>query len=186
MSSLQARLVSLGYWLGTTDGSFGFLTEQAVLAVQKAAGLPPDGLVGPLTQQALAAGVRPVPRSTAGSHIEVDLGRQLVLIVSSGRLEAVLNTSTGNDQPYALNGAVYTAVTPAGHFTIYRRVDGWDTSPLGLLWRPAYFVAGVALHGYEDVPARPASHGCVRVSIPAIDWLWATGRATVGTEVWIY
>lgn len=186
VSALQARLSSLGYWLGSTDGSFGFLTEQAVLAVQKAAGLTRDGVVGPATLAAVTAGVRPLPRSTVGSHIEVDLSRQLVLIVSGGRLDAVLNTSTGNGQPYLMNGVRYTAITPIGHFTIFRRVDGWDASPLGLLWRPGYFVAGVAVHGYDDVPAVPASHGCVRVSIPAMDWLWTSGRAGVGTEVWVY
>ena len=186
VSNLQVRLVALGYWLGPTDGTFGPLTRQAVLALQKAAGLPRDGVVGPATGQALQQGVRPVPRSTAGSAVEVDLARQLVLIVSRGQLAAVLNTSTGNGQPYTMAGANYSAVTPTGHFTIFRRVDGWDGSPLGVLWRPAYFVAGVALHGYGDVPAYPASHGCVRLSIPAMDWLWSSGRAGVGTMVWVY
>ncbi|HET6966144.1 MAG TPA: L,D-transpeptidase family protein [Acidimicrobiales bacterium] len=186
VSALQAHLVSLGYWLGPTDGSFGLLTEQAVLAVQKAAGLAPDGVVGPATERAIEAGTRPVPRSAVGSHIEVDLTRQLVLVVSDGHLEAALNTSTGNGQPYVMNGARYAADTPTGTFTVFRRVDGWDTSPLGLLWRPAYFVAGVALHGYEDVPARPASHGCVRVSIPAMDWLWSSGHSGIGTPVLVY
>src|SRR5689334_15086134 len=63
--ALQQELTELGYWLGTPDGEYGDLTEQAVLAVQKAAGLARDGRVGPRTVAALEAGVRPVPQSTA-------------------------------------------------------------------------------------------------------------------------
>ena len=37
--ALQQRLSSLGYWLGTPSGTFGDSTEQAVYAIQKAAGI---------------------------------------------------------------------------------------------------------------------------------------------------
>ena len=61
-----------------------------------------------------------------------------------------------------------------------------DRSPLGVLWRPRYFNGGIEVHGYPDVPAYPASHGWVRVSDGAIDWIWADGLAPVGTAVWVY
>src|SRR4051812_38939037 len=48
--ALQNRLTALGYWLGPPDGKFGGLTQQAVYAVQKAAGLGRDGVVGAKTQ----------------------------------------------------------------------------------------------------------------------------------------
>ena len=47
--ALQQRLKELGYWLGAPDGSFGSLTQQAVWAFQKSAGLRRDGVVGPKT-----------------------------------------------------------------------------------------------------------------------------------------
>ena len=62
VSSLQQQLYTLGYWVDTTGGSFDDSTEQAVWALQKAAGLPTDGVVGPSTWAALEAGVRPTPR----------------------------------------------------------------------------------------------------------------------------
>ncbi len=34
-----------------------------------------------------------------------------------------------------------------------------------------------------DVPPTPASHGCCRVSLPAIDFLWGAGGMKVGTRV---
>ncbi|MDE3086779.1 MAG: peptidoglycan-binding protein, partial [Acidobacteriota bacterium] len=37
--AVQQRLQSLGYWLGTPDGTFGDATQQAVYALQKAAGI---------------------------------------------------------------------------------------------------------------------------------------------------
>ena len=53
IKDLQTRLSRLGYWLGTPDGVYGALTTQAVYAVQKAAGLSRDGVVGPRTWPAL-------------------------------------------------------------------------------------------------------------------------------------
>ena len=57
--ALQARLTSLGSWLGGVDGQFGDLTRQAVATIQKVAGLSRDGTCGPLTWSRVDAGVRP-------------------------------------------------------------------------------------------------------------------------------
>jgi lipoprotein-anchoring transpeptidase ErfK/SrfK len=67
---------------------------------------------------------------------------------------------------------------------VYRQINGWRRSPLGLLYRPKYFRGGYALHGSNSVPAYPASHGCVRVSLRAMDHLWS--RVPIGTRVRIY
>jgi lipoprotein-anchoring transpeptidase ErfK/SrfK len=69
---------------------------------------------------------------------------------------------------------------------MFRQVNALDKGPLGDLWRPKYFNGGIALHGAEAVPAYPASHGCARISNPAINWVWDTGQAPMGTKVWVY
>src|SRR5207244_343993 len=59
--------------------------------------------------------------------------------------------------------------------------------PLGRLYRPKYFHPdGIALHGYTQVPPRPASHGCVRFTNAAIDFIWNANLAPIGTTVWVY
>ena len=184
--ALQRHLAGLGYWLGPVTGVVNDATQQAVFAVQKAAGLSRDGVVGPLTQGAIARGVRPKPRSTHGAVVEINLSTDLLLLVRDGRLVATLNTSTGGGYAYSTNGLSGVAVTPRGQFRIFRQVNGLDVSPLGEMWRPKYFSGGFAIHGSASVPPQPASHGCVRVSNAAMDWIWASNRMPIGTLVWIY
>lgn len=176
VADLQRRLSELGYWVGTADGVFGDGTSHAVVALQKAAGIGRDGVVGPATRRALDAGIRPVTRSTSGRVVEIDLARQLLVVVDGGRLVAVFDTSTGS----------VPGTTPAGRWSVTREIDGLRQSELGLLYRPKYFYEGVAVHGYTSVPPYPASHGCVRVTYPAMDHIWAEGYMPIGTPVWVY
>jgi lipoprotein-anchoring transpeptidase ErfK/SrfK len=181
--ALQRRLSALGYWLGTPDGSFGSLTQQAVWAFQKSAGLRRDGVVGPRTRAALAKGIR--PRATLrGDGIEIDLDRQVLLVVRGGEVRTVLNTSTGNGEEYtSTSGHLALAVTPRGSYTVYRAVDGEVTNALGELWRPRFFHRGIAVHGSGNVPPWPDSHGCVRVSTAAMDMVWARDLMPLGSRV---
>ena len=185
---LQERLQGLGYWLGGApgvDGHYGLLTVQAVYAFQKITGLPPDGVVGEATAAALDRAVRPFG-TDGGNLIEVDKHRQVLLVVRGGQVLWAFNTSTGTGQPYFSDGSRSVAITPDGRYSIYRQVDGYDVSPLGVLYRPKYVVAGIAIHGYPSVPPRPASHGCIRVTDQAMDFLWASGLAPVGAAVWVH
>lgn len=182
---LQRRLSALGYWLGSPDGVYGGLTTQAVIALQKAAGIGRDGIYGPATRRALEAGTRPNVRSS-GNAVEIDLSRQLLTIVVGGRIQVILNTSTGSGEQYVSRGSTHVAVTPAGTYQVFRAVDGEDVGPLGALWRPRYFNGGIAVHGYTSVPPYPASHGCSRVSVPAMNMIWAQNLMPIGRTVLVY
>jgi peptidoglycan hydrolase-like protein with peptidoglycan-binding domain len=183
--SVQQRLSDLGYWLGTPDGSYGYLTSQAVMALQKAAGLGRDGVFGPATRRALESGVRPASR-VGGTGVEIDTSRQVLLVVRGGRVSLILNASTGNNQEYEYQGSKRIATTPSGTYSFFRSVDGNDEGPLGDLWRPRYFNGGIAVHGSASVPAYPASHGCARVSNPAMNMIWANGLMPMGSRVVVY
>jgi peptidoglycan hydrolase-like protein with peptidoglycan-binding domain len=184
--ALQKRLSSLGFWISGADGSYGQTTEQAVMAFQKAAGLERDGVAGPLTTKAIAQGVTITPRSTSGHVLEIDKAKQLLLIVNNGKVANIINTSTGSNQPYTSGGVTSIATTPSGTFSIFRQVNADDPGPLGDLWRPKYFNGGIAIHGSPSIPGYPASHGCARMSNAAIDWIWSSGQAPIGTQVVVY
>ena len=186
--ALQERLTELGYWNGKADGNFGGTTQQAVYALQKAAGIGRDGSVGPKTQKALDAGVQPTAKSKAGSGylVEIDLTKQLLMFVKGGQVIATLNTSTGSNQHYVYKGDTFLADTPTGHFKVGRQIDGVRHGPLGDLYRPKYFNGGIAVHGSPSIPPYPASHGCSRVSNAAINWIWSTNKLPLKTPVWVY
>ncbi|MFG3580495.1 L,D-transpeptidase family protein [Micromonospora chersina] len=175
VSALQARLTALRYDVGGVDGIFGPSTHHAVVAFQKVNGLVRDGIVGPRTRAALDRPVVPKPRyNHPGYSIEADLTRQVLYLARRGAVVRILDASSGKA----------STPTPTGDWTVQRRIDDWRQSDLGLLWRPNYFHRGYAVHGATSVPTYPASHGCVRVPVRAMDRLWTTIR--VGTPVHVY
>jgi peptidoglycan hydrolase-like protein with peptidoglycan-binding domain len=185
VEALQRRLAELGYQVHEVDGQFGSETHHAVVAFQKVNRLGRDGVVGPVTRKALERPRLPSPRSRkAGFHVEADLTVQVVYLVKDGKIQEILDASSGSGQNYTVDGDVRVAVTPLGDFQIQRKIDAWRKSDLGLLYRPAYFTGGYALHGSYSVPAFPASHGCIRITIAAMDRLY--GRLPVGTPMLVY
>jgi lipoprotein-anchoring transpeptidase ErfK/SrfK len=188
VGKLQQRLKDLGYFVTSVDKAYGGETQQAVFALQKAGGLYRDGVVGDATQNAADDGVVPKAHTSSGKVLEIDIDRQLVLAVEDGKVVKVINASSGNGETYEAKGATYTAYTPRGSFAVFREVNGMHSSTLELgdMWRPKFFTGGIAVHGSASVPAFPASHGCVRVSNSAMDWIWDTWGAPSGTPVVVY
>ena len=79
------------------------------------------------------------------------------------------------------------AITPDGTYKVNReKAEGWWEGELGRLYRPKYFRGGIAVHGSNNIPNYPASHGCVRVSTPAMDFIWAQNLMPIGTVVWVH
>jgi peptidoglycan hydrolase-like protein with peptidoglycan-binding domain len=185
VEALQRRLAELGYQVHEVDGQFGSETQHAVVAFQKVNRLGRDGVVGPVTRKALERPRVPSPRSRrAGFHVEADLTVQVVYLVKDGKIQEILDASSASGQTYTVDGDVRVAVTPLGDFQIQRKIDAWRKSDLGLLYRPAYFTGGYALHGSYSVPAFPASHGCIRITIAAMDRLF--NRLPAGTPMLVY
>jgi peptidoglycan hydrolase-like protein with peptidoglycan-binding domain len=186
--ALQNRLTELGYFVGPTiSGRFDNNTTQAVYAFQKVEGLPISGKADPATRQRLASAARPKPASAAGDLIEIDKARQILMVVRGGQAQFVFNASSGTEGTYTYKGDRRRAHTPEGRFAVIRQVDGYRESHLGRLYRPKYFHPnGFAFHGSSFVPPYPASHGCVRLSNAAMDFIWGQQLAPVGSPVWIH
>ena len=173
--TLQRRLAALHYFdVGAADGVFGAGTYHAVVAFQKVQGLPRDGIAGPATWARLARPDVPAARyRLATTSLEVNLARQVIYYVSGGTIQRIIDASTGSGAWYYSQGRRARAITPAGRYRIYWRYPGgWQPGPLGSMYRPNYFHGGYAVHGMTSVPAYPASHGCVRMTVPAMDRMW--------------
>jgi peptidoglycan hydrolase-like protein with peptidoglycan-binding domain len=192
---VQQRLLDLGFWLSGVDGDYGLTTRQAVMAFQKYSLLPATGKVDQATADALTyAPFRARGVSHEGSIVEINKEMQVLFIIRDGKTLWALNTSTGNGQEYDEadrntpgNRIKGVALTPDGLFKVNReKPEGWWEGDLGKIYRPKYFRGGIAVHGSGTVPNLPASHGCVRVSVPAMDYIWAENLMPLDTPVWVY
>ncbi|MDQ3009334.1 MAG: L,D-transpeptidase, partial [Acidobacteriota bacterium] len=148
-------------------------------------GLKRTGQLTPAHFAVLAAASRPSPRETGVAHLEVDLIRQVLLIVDdAGVVTRVLPVSTGSGKPFTSEGETRDAVTAPGRYQVKQKIPGWKKSALGRLYYPVYFMYGTAIHGYPSVPVKPASHGCVRIPMFAAREIFNT--IPVGMPVIIY
>lgn len=192
---VQQRLLDSGFWLQSTNGDFGVTSRQATMAFQKYHGLPTTAEVDAVTAAALSGALeRPLARAEAGTLFEVDKSMQLGFVVIDGVTAWVLNVSTGSEVPYVepnQNDPTIIeegdSVTDPGLFTVNReRAEGWWDGDLGSIYRPKYFNGGIAVHGSYSIPDYPASHGCVRVSTAAMDWIWAEDLMPRDSAVWVH
>ena len=193
---IQERLLELGFWLMLVDGEYGSTTKQAVMAFQKYSGLEPTSSVDQATADALTlATTRAIGLSNeVGIVVEVDKDKQLLFIMTGGKLLWAINISTGSGQYFLeinqkdlITWETGRSLTPSGRYKIDReKSDGWWDGDLGRIYRPKYFNGGIAVHGSLKIPNYPASHGCVRVSTQAMDMIWASGMLPKKTPVWVY
>lgn len=172
---LEQRLAGMKYAVGAVDGVFDEALRDGVRAFQKVEGLTRDGEVGPEVWKRLETATTPQPRlSATGDRVEVDLTRQVLFLISGNLVTKILAISTGASGTR----------TPTGHYHIERKLPYWRQSSLGLLYKPSYFVGGIAIHGSYSIPPYPASHGCVRVPYWATDALYP--QLPVGMVVDVY
>ena len=160
----ERRLAEMGYWTGPVDGAIDATTRNALIAFQKMEGRKITGRLNRSELEAILNAAPPQAREMSYEHVEVDLDRQVLLLVNSeGAIAKILPVSTGSGKQYKEKGGSGLAYTPKGRFRVYGKFFGWRKSPLGLLYYPNYFSGGVAIHGNPEVPSRPESHGCVRI-----------------------
>jgi lipoprotein-anchoring transpeptidase ErfK/SrfK len=144
-----------------------------VLAFRKVTGMPRRFDASPPVMRAIAhgAGWFRIRRPAHGRHIEADLSRQVIALISNGRVERIYPVSSGAPGTPTVRGA----------FRVYSKTPG--TNAKGMV-DSAYFSGAYATHGYPSVPAFPASHGCLRVPIPDARSLFRW--INIGTRVDVY
>lgn len=185
VTTLEKSLHHSSYPAGHIEGVFGYEDEEAVIAFEKVHHLTRDAIVPPLEMESIARSHRPKPpRRHPGHYLDIDISRQVLFEVRHHKVRHTLPVSTGGEYTYVSDGVTSIAHTPRGNFSIIRKVVGWDNGSLGALWYPNYFVGGFAIHGYPEVPAYPASHGCVR--IPMYTAIPFFHREAVGVPVFVH
>jgi len=186
VAAAQRRLTELRYYVGAIDGGRGPALRSAVMAFQKVQGLGADGTIGPVTLAALKTPRTPVLRGVApADRVEIDLTKQVLYVVKGGVLTRIMPVSSGNGATYLQkDGGKAKALTPVGYYRIQRRIVGVREADLGTLYDPQYFYRGWAIHGSNSVPARPASHGCVRVT--RTDAKYLLNALKNGMSVYLY
>lgn len=178
------RLLSdLGYWTGAVDGVFDGATRSALIAFQKYEGRPITGKLTLEERDSIRASNSPKPRELGYEHVEIDVDRQILMLVNDTGGVRVLPVSSGSEKEFVEEGETGIAHTPRGRFIVYDKVAGWDGMPGGMYYSN-YISGGVAIHGYPSVPTVPASHGCIRV--PMFAARDVSRLMPVGTIVLVY
>jgi lipoprotein-anchoring transpeptidase ErfK/SrfK len=180
------------------DGVSGPVTRQRLCAFRLAAGLPVStaNMAGGSEEEQLlmAATALPIPFTSAilaERWVLIDRTCQIMFVgEGTSRLTFVFPTSTGmaefptRDQtrsrvfkydPAANNGGWHDSLSyPAA-----------EDNPLnGNMYKPLYFDNGQAIHGANNVPTSPQSHGCARLRVEHMNMLLAwLGLADVNSPI---
>lgn len=174
----------MGYWTGAVDGRLDPATRSALVAFQKWEGRAITGRLTLEEFEAIRAGTSPQPREPEYAHVEVDLDRQVLLLVNEDGGVRLLPISAGSGKPFMDEGQMSVAHTPRGRFLVYDKVEGWEQGQFRGMYYSNYISGGVAIHGYASVPNKPESHGCIR--IPLFAARDVSRLMPIGTIVLVY
>ena len=166
VATLQRELKEKGFYRGAITGTYNSATRHAIMGFRKEIGASRSYTWSNSHWDELRRYKAPYTRYDEPDRVEINLTRQVAHLFIGGVLKGTFPVASGNGEIFNnKQGRPIRAVTPTGNFKITRRKYGWYTSYLGSLYNPWFFNGGIALHGSNSVPAYPASHGCVRLTI---------------------
>ncbi len=167
LSRLRFRVPNLG-------STFTSQVADAVVAFQKAYGLSRTYVFDADDWKKLeTANVIKARYASPSTHLEVDKGRQIAMVVKNGAPYGIIAISSGA-----------TGNTPSGTFHIFIKSLWAPSNYDSLLFRSMGFYKDFAMHGYSPVPPYPASHGCVREPMWVAQWMY--DQSWVGETVYLY
>lgn len=156
---IEKRLTRLSFNPGKVDEVYDIKTKFAVRAFQSVCEIEPTGVVNKETLKKLENPKKLQLRSKyIKDLIEIDLTKQVLVLISGGRIKYILPISSGR--------AGYD--TPTGYYSVEGFLPGWHevvNKPwTGMMYNSVYFWRSYAIHGSTSVPSFPASHGCIRIT----------------------
>ncbi|MGO9883806.1 MAG: L,D-transpeptidase [Solirubrobacteraceae bacterium] len=169
---IQQRLLALHFYMPQT-GVYDSFTGLAIDAYHRLLGWGVAQTLDRRTINALLDGVGTfkVRFPHDGTHVEGNLGKQLLALIYGSKVYRIYPISSGKP----------STPTILGHFRVYLRVPGY--LPDGMYYSD-FFYSGYAIHGYDPAPDYPASHGCMR--LPIIDAISVFNWLTYGDVVDVY
>lgn len=183
VQAFEQRLFDLHFDPGPVDGVYDQATTYAVEAAQKIYGLERNGRINAPEITALSAFRYPQPLHPTAepNRTEIDVTKQVITLYENYQVKLITTTSTASGESFCYvtpkkaptARICEVATTPNGRFQYYFYYDGWHQGDLGGLYKPYYFFKGRAIHGYEEVPVEPASHGCARIPMHIAEY-WHT------------
>ncbi|RKJ39389.1 spore cortex-lytic enzyme [Acutalibacter sp. 1XD8-33] len=172
VTQIQQRLTELGYNPGTVDGIYGTRTKNAVISFQRDYGLSDDGIVGPLTLEALGlSGGGGSGGGSYGGFSESDVQLLATIISAEARGEpyqgqvavgaVIMNRIAHPSFPNTLSGVIYQQ----GAFSCL--TDGGVNAPVA---DSAYTAARESINGSDP------TGGAIYYYNPAKTtnkWIWS-------------
>ncbi|MBC7106225.1 MAG: peptidoglycan-binding protein [Firmicutes bacterium] len=178
MAFLQGQLARLGLYRGALNGVFDGATQAAVREFQRSRGLPPDGMVGPLTWKALEQALRPAVGSAAPSRCDalvIDLTTRTMYVFSGQKVWRKYPVAVGKPE----------TPTPVGTWKVVRKAEGWGDG-FGTRWIGLNVPWGIyGIHGTNKPWSigSAASHGCIRMYNPDVEQVYPLVEP--GTPVYV-
>ncbi len=170
--AFKKSMREMGY-VANDGRCFGGKTARGVLAYRKVNGMTRSFRAGKgLVKRAFAGrGRYRVRHPGAGRHVEVPLGKQVLVFAKGDKPYAIYPISSGKS----------STPTVTGHFQFIRTEPGYNSHGM---YYSFYFLGGYAVHGYESVPDYPASHGCIRTFIADQPEIY--NRIEFGEDIFIF
>jgi lipoprotein-anchoring transpeptidase ErfK/SrfK len=188
--------------VGTADGVFGAQTARGLCAYRYIAGMTTSrSNVSTSFMTSLNSfnskykSLAQVPAPAKGgntTYLVVEKKCQVMFYVQNGRYVKVLPVSTGIQGHRTPNGSFLLGNTnrgwscsnlyegscrtqTSGRFASVKQTTGKfaGKSNYGNMYNKRFFKSGgYFIHGSTSVPTSPASHGCIRVTVAASDWMY--------------
>jgi L,D-transpeptidase ErfK/SrfK len=173
VENVQRRLNELGYYTGDINGIYDKATAEAVRSFQKNFNLVADGIVGPLTWDAI--GLEPGAQEFYDQqyHIIIDLDKKELTLLDGPQFLYTWPVAVGKP----------STPSPVGQWRIIQKIEN-PGGPFGTRWMRLSVPWGAyGIHGTNNPSSigKAVSHGCIRMYNEDVEVLY--GIVPLGTRV---
>lgn len=178
---------------GPVDGRFGAQTARGLCAyrvmtgqAESRAGITTSLLTHLRNSSANYPNLSKLPtsklngRPTQSTYLLINKKCQVMIYVENGHFVKVMPVSTGRAGYETPNGSYRLGYTARGWYCSKSYPEGCNAftnghfadGTKGNMYNRRNIVGGYFVHGSNNVPTYPGSHGCVRITVSDADWMY--------------